>query len=184
MSERNPAYPAHAPDIHEDEDEDDKPLVRPASRNEPAEERRDLATDDEDFPPLVPPRQPSAAPVIKKKISSMEGSNCFLEQEVSRDSCERAEDASILGRKSECEALRNIISKSSEERNLRDLHLEHYHTSTLAYLMTSINTCEGMPFCNSVKPRLERSRVSGLGAEEFGDLIMDRPRMERIPLDF
>ena len=31
-----------------------------------------------------------------------------------------------------------------------------------------VKTC---PFCNSVKPRPERSRVSGLRAEEFGDLI-------------
>ena len=38
MSERNPAYPPHAPDMHEDEDEGDKPLVRPASRKELAEE--------------------------------------------------------------------------------------------------------------------------------------------------
>ena len=35
MYERRPASPAHAPDMHEDEDEDDKPLVRPASRKEP-----------------------------------------------------------------------------------------------------------------------------------------------------
>ena len=39
MSERKPAYPAHAPDMHEDEDEDDKPLVQPAPRREPAEEK-------------------------------------------------------------------------------------------------------------------------------------------------
>ena len=31
-----------------------------------------------------------------------------------------------------------------------------------------VKTC---PFCSSVKPRLERSRVSGLRAEEFGDLL-------------
>ena len=31
-----------------------------------------------------------------------------------------------------------------------------------------VKTC---PFCNSIKPRPERSRVSGLRAEEFGDLI-------------
>ena len=31
-----------------------------------------------------------------------------------------------------------------------------------------MKTC---PFCNSIKPRPERSRVSGLRAEEFGDLI-------------
>ena len=34
--ERRPTYPAHA---DEDEDEDDKPLVRPASRKEPAREK-------------------------------------------------------------------------------------------------------------------------------------------------
>ena len=39
MSERRPAYPAHAPDMHEDEDEDDKPLVRPASSKELAKEK-------------------------------------------------------------------------------------------------------------------------------------------------
>ena len=86
--------------------------------------------------------------------------------------------------KAEGEALRNIMSKLSEERNLRDLHLKHYHMST-AQLKTRtthmdipgnfsdpyqhvVQTC---PFWNSVKPRLERSRVSGLRAEEFGDLI-------------
>ena len=54
----------------------------------------------------------------------------MLEQEVSGDSCERAEDTSIWGRKAEGEALRNITSKLSEERNLRDLHLQHHHMST------------------------------------------------------
>ena len=57
LSERRPAYPAHAPDMDEDEDEDDKPFVRPASRKEPAKEKSDLDTDDEDLLPLVPPRQ-------------------------------------------------------------------------------------------------------------------------------
>ena len=36
--------------MDEDKDEDDKPLVRPASRNEPAEEKRDLDTDEDLFP--------------------------------------------------------------------------------------------------------------------------------------
>ena len=51
MSERKSAYPAHAPDMHEDEDKDDTPLVWPASRKEFAEERCDPATDDEDLLP-------------------------------------------------------------------------------------------------------------------------------------
>ena len=53
MSERRPAYPAHAPEMHEDEDEDDKLLVRPALRKEHAKEKSDLDTDDEDLLPLV-----------------------------------------------------------------------------------------------------------------------------------
>ena len=53
MSERKPAYPAHAPDIHEDEGEDDKPLVRPTTRKEPLEEGRDQTIDDEDLAPLA-----------------------------------------------------------------------------------------------------------------------------------
>ena len=57
----------------------------------------------------------------------------FLEQEVSRDSRERAENTSIWGKKAEGEALRNIISKLSEVHNLRDLHLKHYHMSTAQF---------------------------------------------------
>ena len=39
------------------EDEDDQPLVRPASRKEPAKENSDLDTDDEDLLPLVLPEE-------------------------------------------------------------------------------------------------------------------------------
>ena len=39
MSERRPAYPAHGPDTDEDNDEDDQPLVRPASRKELGKEK-------------------------------------------------------------------------------------------------------------------------------------------------
>ena len=85
MSERKTAHPAHAPDMHEDEDEDHRPLVRPASRKELAEERRDLDNDDEDLLPLVPPRPPPAAPVPKRKGPPvwLEPA-ATLEQEVSR----------------------------------------------------------------------------------------------------
>ena len=42
----------------------------------------------------------------------------------------------------------------------------------LEEFMTSINTVvKTCTICNSVKPRPERSRVSGLRAENFGDLI-------------
>ena len=95
--------------------------------------RRDPATDDEDLLPLVLPRPPSAAPERKKKwTSSMARSNCFfLEQVVSRDSRERG--YLDLGRKAESATPRNITSKLSEVRNLRDLHLKHYHMSTAQF---------------------------------------------------
>ena len=178
MSERKTAYPARAPDMHEDEDEDDKPLVRPASRKEHVEKRRDPATDDEDLLPLVPPRLPSAAPVKKIKGPPVwQGPPAILEQEVSRDSRDRAEETSILGKKAEGEALRNIMRKLSEERNLTDLHLKNSRRKRLTWKFLEkydlyqhvVKTC---PFCDSVKPRPERSRVSGLRAEDFGDLII------------
>ena len=74
MSERRPAYPAHAPDMHEDEDEDDKPLVRPASRKEAAKEKRDLDTDDEDLLPLFGSSKIAAS---CKRTSSMAGPSCY-----------------------------------------------------------------------------------------------------------
>ena len=81
MSERKPAYPAHAPDMHEDEDEDDKPLARPATRKEPLEEGRDQAIEDEDHAPLVPPRpsRPLQTAQRQKKngATNMAGSNCY-----------------------------------------------------------------------------------------------------------
>ena len=46
MSERKPANPDHAPHMHEEENEDDKPLVRPTTRKDPLEEGRDQAMDD------------------------------------------------------------------------------------------------------------------------------------------
>ena len=91
MSERRPAYPAHAPDMDEDEGEDDKPLVRAASRKEIAKEKRDLETDDEDLLPSVPPRSPPAAPVRKRKGRPVwQDPAATLEHEVPKDSRERA----------------------------------------------------------------------------------------------
>ena len=66
----------------------------------------------------------------RKGPAKWQDPTALLEHEVSKDSRERKEDTSILGRNAENEALRNIISKLSEERNLRDLHLmKHYHNS-------------------------------------------------------
>ena len=39
MSEREPAHPAQTQDMHEDEDEDDKPLERPTTRKGKARKR-------------------------------------------------------------------------------------------------------------------------------------------------
>ena len=47
----------------------------------------------------------------------------------SGNSRERSEEVSVFGR----EALRNIINDLSDERNLRDLHLNHYHVSTAQF---------------------------------------------------
>ena len=107
-----------------------------------------------------------------------------LEQDVSGNSRERSEDVSILGKYPDGEALRNIRNKLSDERNLRDLHLKHYHMSTAQFQKRTthldipgkvydfyqhvVKTCS---LCNSTKPRQDRSRVSGLRPEEFGDLI-------------
>ena len=103
MSERKPA---HALDMHEDEDEDDKPLVRPTTRKEPLEEGRDQAIDDEDLAPLVPSRPPETAQRQKRKGPPVwQDPTAILEQQVSRDSREREEETSILGKKSEGEAL-------------------------------------------------------------------------------
>ena len=77
ISKRKSAYPARPQTICEDEDdgslvqpdhavasdnENDQPLVRPATRKEPSEERRDQTTDDGDLAPLAPP---SPSPVAQ-----------------------------------------------------------------------------------------------------------------------
>ena len=67
---------------------------------------------------------------------------------------------------------------------MKDLHLKHYHMSSAQFKKRTtqldipgkvhdlyqhvVKTC---PFCTSTKPRPARSRVSGLRAEECGDLI-------------
>ena len=112
---------------------------------------------------------------------------------MSGNSRERSEEVSMLGRNPDGEALRNITKKLSDERNLRDLHLKHYHMSTAQFKKRTthldipgkvyglhqhvVKTC---PFCNSTKPRPDRSRVSGLRTGEFGDLIFSDHRSTNI----
>ena len=110
----------------------------------------------------------------EKDLQSGEDPSATLEQDVSGNSRERSEEVSILGSNPDGEALRSIINKLSDVRNLKDLHLKHYHMSSaqfkkrITHLDTPgmvydlyqhvVKTC---PFCNSTKPRPDRSRVSG-----------------------
>ena len=97
---------------------------------------------------------------------------------------ERSEDVSSVGRNADSEALQKIINKLSDVRNLKDLHLKRCHMSSAQFKKRTthlnilgkvydlkqhvVKTC---PFCNWTKPRPDRTRVSGLEAEERGDLI-------------
>ena len=170
-----PINPLVCPErITDSEDEDDERLVRPSSRQEPVKEMRDSAAERGIPTPL---RRRKGPPVWRDPPVP-------LEQDASGNSRERSQEVSILGRNPEGEALRNIFNKLSDERNLRDLHLKHPHMSTAQFKKRTtrldilgkihdfyqhvVKTC---PFCCSTKPRPDRSRVSGLRAEEFGDLI-------------
>ena len=111
----------------------------------------------------------------------------------------RSEDDSSLGNNSDGEALQQIVNKLSDVRNLKDLQLKHYHISSAHFKKRTthldipgkvhdlyqhvVKTC---PFCNSSKPRLDRSRVSGCRADEFGDLIswiLALQKLDSKPLD-
>ena len=101
--------------MHEDEDENEKPLVRLTSRKESLEEGRGQAIDSEDVASLVPSR-PSRPPETaqrqkRKGPPVLQDPTAFLKQQVSRDSREREEETSIWRKKSDGEALRNIINK-------------------------------------------------------------------------
>ena len=182
-SQQKSAYPSQTRELDEDdddkpivcpdrvtasEDEDDERLVRPSSRQEPVKEKRESAPERGVPTPL---RRKKGPPVWRDPSAP-------LEQDVSGNLCERSEEVSILGRNPDGEALRNIINNLSDERNLRYLHLKHHHMSTAQFKKRTtymdipgkvsglyqhvVKTC---PFCNSTKPRPDRSRVSGLRAE-------------------
>ena len=134
LPEQKSAYPAHTRESGEDGDdkplvspdrtavsehEDDQPVVQPASRKEPVEEKRESAAECR-IPAQL--RRRKGPPVWRDPSAT-------LEQDVSRNSRERSEEVSILGRNPDGEALRSITNKLSNERNLRDLHLKHYDLS-------------------------------------------------------
>ena len=52
---------------------------------------------------------------------------------MSGTSPERSEDVSSLDKNSDSEALQKITNKLSDVRNLKDLHLKHYHMSTAQF---------------------------------------------------
>ena len=127
-------YPVHSPEHDEDddnkplvrpdrasvpEDEDDKPLVQPKSRTELIKEKGELVAERS-----MPTRLRRIGPPVWRDPSFP------LEPDASGNTRERSEEASILGKNPNGEALRNIINKLLDERNLRDLHLTDYHMST------------------------------------------------------
>ena len=139
MSERKKAHPAHAPDMHEDEDEDDQPHVRPTTRKAPREEGRDQAIDEKDFAPLVPPRNsrpPQAEQRQKKKGPPVwQDPTAILETRGIKGLARAKQMIARFWAKREKvnEAFRNIINKLCAERNLRDLLLKHNHTSSAQF---------------------------------------------------
>ena len=136
-SEQKSAYPARTRELDEDED-DNKPLVCPD---------RTAVSEDEDDKHLVQPasreelvkRESAAERRVPAQLRRRKGPpvwrdpSATLEQDVSGNSRERLQEVSILGRNPHGEALRSIINKLSDERNLRDIHLKHYHMSTARF---------------------------------------------------
>ena len=101
-----------------------------------------------------------------------------LEQDVSGNSRERSEEVSSLVRSPDGEALQIVINELSHVRNLRDLHLTHYQTSSAQFKKRTTHldipghfyelyqhVVKMCPLCNSTKPRLDRPLVRGLRAE-------------------
>ena len=171
MSERKPAYPAHALEMHEDEDEDDKHLVRPTTRKEPHEEGRDQDIDDEDLAPLVPSRPPQAAQRQKKKDHQY-GKIQLLYWDRRCQGTRASEETSILGKKSEGDALRNITNKLSDHMTTGQFKKRTTQLDIFGdFYDLCLHVVKICPFCNLIKLSPERSRVSGFRAEEFRDLI-------------
>ena len=110
LSKQKSAYPAHAREL--DEDEDDKPLVQLASREEPVE--RESAAE----------RRVPAQLRRRKGPPVWRDPSATLEQDVSGTSRERSEEVSTLGNNSDSEALQQISNQLSDLCNLNDLHLK------------------------------------------------------------
>ena len=118
--------------MHEDEDENEKPLVRVTSRKESLEEGRGQAIDDEDVAPLVslrPSRPPETAQRQKRKGPPvLQDPTAILKQQVSRDSREREEETSIWSKKSDGEArpdiTHDVIDVQDERKTSRSQEID------------------------------------------------------------
>ena len=138
LSQRKSAYPARVQELNDDED--DKPLVRPDRTTVSKEE-------DEDDKPVVPPssgekhlkRESSVTRRLPTPLRRRKGPpvwrdpSATREQSVSGTSRERSEDFSRLGKKYDGDALHKITNKLLDVRNLKDLHLKHYHMSSAQF---------------------------------------------------
>ena len=106
----------------------------------------------------------------------------------------------VWAKKSAVEDLQKIINNLLDVRNLKDVHLKHYHMSSAQFKKRTTHldipgrvddlyqhVVKTSPFCNSTKPRPDRSRVSCLGAEKLGDYLLGSwflQKLETRPLDF
>ena len=81
-------------------------------------------------------------------------------------------------------AMNELIAKLEKESYLEDLHKKHYHMTVAQFKKKTTHlplpgrvydlydrVVKKCKFCNEAKPKPQRSRVSGLRSEEFGDLI-------------
>ena len=159
-------HPVHSPEL--DEDDDDKPLVRPDHA---------CVSEDEDNKPLVQLELKTALELVTPpRVRKRRGSPVWrdpsapVEPDASRNTRERSEEGSILGKNPDGEALRNVINKVLDDRNLRDFQVKHYRTSTCQFKKRTthldlpgkvydiyqhvVKTC---PFCNGTKPRPDRT---------------------------
>ena len=130
LRDQKSVYPVHLPEPDEDdddqplvrsdraadsEDEDDKPLVQPSSRKELVKQKRESAAE----------RRTPAQLLRRKGPPVWRDPTATLEQDVSENSRERSEEISICGKNPDGEALRNVINKLLDERNMRNLHLKY-----------------------------------------------------------
>ena len=113
LSEQKSAYLARTREL--DEDEDDQPLVRPDST---------AVSEDEDDKPLV------HSCIKRRTVEEKDLQSGEIHLPHWNKMCQETRS---LGRNPDREALQNIINKLSDVRNLKDLHLKHYHMSSAQF---------------------------------------------------